>query len=148
REIPKYVQNLGDFFSDRVGAKAAYLRPYQVVRYLIHDSPSEKVVIGKKGFLFYAGDNDPISDARNERLYSDAELKAVVDYYAALSAAFQRRGAHYILMIAPNKHSVYPELLPYYVTKVNDHSALDQLLSALSEVGVDALDLREPLRAA
>lgn len=51
-----------------------------------------------------------------------------------------------IYVIAPNKHTLYFEFLPSYITKKNKQSATDQLVNYLNHhTDVNVVDLRSPL---
>jgi hypothetical protein len=63
------------------------------------------------------------------------------------SSRLARRGIHYLFVVAPDKHSIYPEHLPDTVS-LRPRTALDQLAPGLAADGVAFLDLRPALRAA
>jgi hypothetical protein len=59
-------------------------------------------------------------------------------------------GAHirYLVVFAPEKSTIYPELLPQWMSRVGPRSRLDQLLAYLqAHSTVDVLDLRPALEA-
>lgn len=59
------------------------------------------------------------------------------------------RGVRYLLVIAPNKHTIYPEFLPDHVNRVGDLSRTDQLVAYLRAHGsVEVADTRHALLAA
>ena len=59
------------------------------------------------------------------------------------------RGGKYVFVVAPDKHSIYPEYLPEWVVKSAQPSKLDQLLAHLrAHSSVTVLDLRPALLAA
>jgi hypothetical protein len=56
------------------------------------------------------------------------------------------KGIEYVYVIAPNKHTIYFEKLPKYITKLNRESATDQLLRYLQKnTDVMVVDLRKTL---
>jgi hypothetical protein len=62
------------------------------------------------------------------------------------SDQLERRGIRCLFVVAPDKHSIYPEYLPETVS-VHSPTELDQLLPSLDEAGVLHVDLRPALRA-
>ena len=59
------------------------------------------------------------------------------------------RGEKYVFVIAPDKHTIYPEYLPEWVVKSGKPSKLDQLLAHMrAHSTVEVLDLRPALIAA
>ena len=59
------------------------------------------------------------------------------------------RSIRYLLVFAPDKHSIYGQHLPASIRKVGDRSRLDQLVGLLKEsTDIDVIDLRSSLRRA
>jgi len=60
-----------------------------------------------------------------------------------------KRGCKYLFVVAPDKHSVYPEYLPDWLVKSDKPSKVQQLVEHLKQHSiVPVLDLREPLMEA
>ncbi len=58
-----------------------------------------------------------------------------------------RRGIAYVFVVAPDKHTIYPEELPNWVTKVRPQTKLDQFYDYMhAHSTVPVLDLREIVR--
>jgi hypothetical protein len=56
------------------------------------------------------------------------------------------RGIHFLFVVPPDKHTIYPEFLPPNLRPVRQQSRLDQLMAYLHEHStVDTLDLRPAL---
>lgn len=115
---------------------------------------SHDVILGKDGWLFlrndvYARGFKVLEDFRRIDPYSPAELaqaRRIFEERAAWSAA---RGVRYLLVVMPNKETIYAEHMPDYITRIGRHSRLDQLMAELSaSETVQALDLRPTLFAA
>jgi hypothetical protein len=78
------------------------------------------------------------------------------DEPALIAAEFKRRhdfvtarGIPYVVMIVPDKATIYPEYLPRWVTKVAPQTRLDRLYGALAAYPeITVLDLRPALTAA
>jgi integrase len=72
-----------------------------------------KYVVGRNGWLFLADDsNDSLAQHTGERGLSSAEVAA---WTALLGRRVERLGARdcpYLMLVAPDTHSVYPEYLP------------------------------------
>ncbi|WP_323007064.1 alginate O-acetyltransferase AlgX-related protein [Pseudorhodobacter sp.] len=104
------------------------------------------VVAGKQGFLFLGNDSDRVIDKtigifRQPRQTIDAWTQSV----ARLRDFAKSNGAEFAMIIAPNKHSIYPEFLPtrYVPAKTN---VTDDFLTSAAETGLSVLDLRPILR--
>ncbi|WP_394843155.1 hypothetical protein LZC95_39655 [Pendulispora brunnea] len=102
------------------------------------------VVRGRDGWLFYTGDHS-MEIHRGERPMSPEELVAWQRELEARADWMAARGGHYIVVIAPNKESIYGEMLAEGYEK-RGATRLDQLvlhMSAHSRVKI--LDLRGAL---
>jgi hypothetical protein len=68
--------------------------------------------------------------------------------FSAKSSYLEEHGVVYLLAIAPNKESVYPEFLPDQIKQVRAHTRMDQLCEALKKQHkFEWLDLRGPILA-
>jgi alginate O-acetyltransferase complex protein AlgJ len=141
------------YYSDHFGLRELFNEYYKLIKFKLGDSPSNDVTIGKDGWLFlgsikkgYKKYGDPMGDARNVNLYSESDLKKFGTYMVALQKWLKDKGIEYVLVIAPNKHTIYFDKLPDYISKVNPYSSTDQLVDYLkSHTNVPVVDLRKVL---
>jgi len=151
--INKFPQLFDKYYADHFGLRYWFTKYYKLVKYRIGDSPSEDVTIGKNGWLFlgsakknYNKYRDPMGDVRNINLFSQPELKRLATHMVNIKTWLNKKGIEYIFIIAPNKHTIYFDQLPDYITKVNEKSATDQLVEYLHEhTNVTIVDLRQLL---
>lgn len=109
-------------------------------------SSSADVVLGKNGWLFHAGDH-ALDDYQGLRPWSPEDLQRVQTNLEQRRDWLAERGCQYVLVVAPNKASVYSEHLPAYLHR--GRARLDQLRDHLAEHStIDFVDLRPALRAA
>jgi len=151
---------LRDFagITEAVGREFPYrkrmMRGYNTVRLSLFGLPPRSVVIGRQGWLYY--DSDPAFDGAGMRDYlglaplTDTRRAAWRAEAALRQEWFTTRGIEYLLVIAPNKQSLYPQFLPSPLdtrkaTYTSVHEFLDEvhgifthdplfLLSSLSEL--------------
>jgi hypothetical protein len=72
-----------------------------------------KFIRGKDGWLFLAGDvNDVLAQQGGKREFSAEQLEWMRLLLEERSAWLAERGAPYFYLVAPEAHSVYPEMLP------------------------------------
>ncbi|MEI4262924.1 alginate O-acetyltransferase AlgX-related protein [Roseovarius sp. D0-M9] len=107
-----------------------------------------RVQIGREGYLFL-GDEDGEVMAKTEGTWPAPEghALALAKALATLRRGVEDAGAAFTAVIAPNKHSVYPEMLPPEVTPP-PRTVTDDLISAAQDAGAPLLDLRPALRRA
>lgn len=109
---------------------------------------SSKVIPGESGWLFYAGDL-VIDDYRCTRPFTSDQLAHLQEQLETRRDWLALRGIHYLVVVAPNKHTIYSEFLPQNVNRVGKASRLDQLVDRLNErTDLNVADLRGALLAA
>ena len=154
--LQAYTGKFADYWADHFGFRESLVSWYKQLKYHLGDAPSPDVIVGKAGWLFlggirkgYSRYDDPVGDARHVNLFTAAGLRQFSIYLSALHYWLGKQGVRYLFVLAPNKHSIYPEYLPDYVRPVGPESATDQLFSYLkNHPRAPALDLRPVLRAA
>ena len=152
-DIKQFPRLFDSYYSDHFGLREWMAEYYKLVKFNLGDSPSNDVTIGKDGWLFlgsikkgYKKYYDPIGDARHANLYSKHDLKRLARHMTSLKAWLNNKGIEYVLVIAPNKHTIYFDKLPDYILKVNKYSATDQLIEHLkAHTSIAVVDLRKPL---
>ena len=139
-------------FADRFGARDALLRLHN--RALVRAfgvSPAPNVLPGRDGWLYFMGEDGQSFDRyyRGIRPVYDAEIRRVLDELARRARFLAAHGIAYIVMIAPDKATIYPEHLPAWATQVAPRTPLDRLADAIRDDGtVRYVDVRAALRAA
>lgn len=131
------------WFRDRFGLRQLLIHwnaKLQVHALGVTSSP--QVVLGRDRWLYYAGERN-VEDYRAVDPFSASDLEkyrvAIEHWHAFLDA----RGIPLVLVVAPNKSTVYPEHLPAWMTRVGPETRTDQLVRHLRErSGIEVLDLR------
>lgn len=118
------------------------------LRLTLGDRVFPKVVVGDDGWLVYTAEGD-VEDYQKTEAFSGEELTRIQAGLDALSARYAEEGITLIVVIPPNKNTIYPERVPSEIPVVGEVSKLDQLVDYLNANGQQQiLDLREPLLAA
>jgi len=113
-------------------------------------SPVPLAMIGRDGWLYFLGEDGKAVDRDyrgivpyppDQLAKSAAEIKRRHDFLAAL-------GIPYVVMIVPDKATIYPEHLPRWVARAVPQSRLDGFYAAMKAYpDVTVLDLRPALTA-
>lgn len=139
-------------FADRFGGRDALLRAYNRIRVRLFGVPSSSnVLIGRDGWLYFMGEDGTSFDRfyRGTLPVSDAQLHAVVTELARRRAFLTAHGIGYVVMVAPDKSTIYPEHLPHWATRIATTTPLDRLVDVIRADGsIRYVDAREALRAA
>jgi hypothetical protein len=139
-------------FADRFGGRDALIALHHWTTAVgFGASPVANVLIGRDGWLYFRGEDGKAIDRDyrgvapyppDEPMQIAAEFKRRHDFLSALRIP-------YVVMIVPDKATVYPEYLPPWVTKVAPQTRLDRLYAALAAYPeITVLDLRGALAAA
>lgn len=132
---------LNDFLEDAMRLRTPLTRVYFLVREKLDIDASTLAVHGKDGWLF---DNlqDSIAMYEGRIPYSTGELAAWVDGARMVKDA--ACGAPFVVLLIPNKHSIYPDMLPDHIRRSSRPTLLEALSPALERAGIRSVD---PTRA-
>ena len=155
--IKEFPSLFDAYYLDHFGLREWLTKSYKRLKFALGDSPSQNVTIGKDGWLFLGsirkhknsgGFGDPIGDYRGKNLFSAEEMKLLADYMSVFDFWLKNQQIKYFLVIAPDKHTVYSDKLPDYITKINEYTATDQLVELMHEhTSIPVVDLRKSLIA-
>ncbi|OIQ76721.1 hypothetical protein GALL_415930 [mine drainage metagenome] len=144
----KFSADFTKYFDDNFGGREKFIKLHSYIQGAIFGiSPAKNAIIGKQGWLFL-GDGNVVADYRHTHPFTDGELKLWRDSLVAKRDWLSARGIKYLFVVAPDKHSIYPEFMPDYLNQVRSDSCLDQLLAYLkANSNIQILDLRPALWA-
>lgn len=135
------------YFRDHFGFRGLLVQLHnRIAAGCLGSSPSAKVVVGRRGWLFMARETesrDEMEYFRRLRPFNQAELQ---DWRLKLRQRrdwLAARGIAYLFLVVPNKSTVYAEHVPARFRPLQRPSRLDQLLAELGREGdFPVLDLR------
>lgn len=144
--LPKAYES---YFNDSFGFRNLLVKMNNKFKVtFLKESPSTNVLIGKNNWLFYSSSTDgkSIQDYEGTDLFSKADLIIIKNKYEKQQKYLESIGAHLIIVIAPNKSTIYPEFMPDSIKKGEGQSRLDQVIAYLkSNTTIDIVDLKAPL---
>ncbi|GIK85346.1 MAG: hypothetical protein BroJett026_08270 [Betaproteobacteria bacterium] len=133
------------WWNDSFAFRWYMIRAHSVAKLALGASPSAKAVVGSEGFLYYAAD-DSLDYFRAVKPFTAADLERWRLDLERRQRWLAERGIRYLVVVAPNKETIYPEHMPAALHPVRSESRLDQLLRHLAaRSSVEVLDLRAPL---
>ena len=143
-----YVGALESWWNDNFGFRRVLVRQYSRLQLAFGLSPTKSVIVGKAGWLYFAED-DALAAYRAVRPFKADDIARWQRRMEARRDWLAARGIRFLVVIAPNKETVYPEFMPDTLNRVGRVSRLDQLLAHMRERSTVAiLDLRPALVAA
>lgn len=145
-----YPDAFDAYFRDAFGFREQLIHWHNLLAIKeLRESPVHNVIIGGSGRLFYGGFGDGIdlSDFAGRVPVAPAELDRWIAHQEARRAQYAALGARYLIVLVPNKQTVYPEDVPL---RYGPHrpGVLDALVARLrGHTDLDVLDLRPILKA-
>jgi len=115
---------------------------------IFRTSPIDKVVFGKKKWLFYAKEDkktNVIDYYRATKPFTIEDLKYWKKLLEERYYWLRKKNIAYIFLLVPNKSTVYPKFLPLNIRKTKNKNRLEQLIDYLkvTKSPVKILDLRD-----
>lgn len=118
------------------------------LRLTLGDRVFPRVLAADGGWLVYIGEGD-LDDYQKTDLFTEEELARFQQNLDALAEDYAQRGIALIVVVPPNKNTIYPERVPSQIPVIGDESKLDQLTAYLQTHGKQqVVDLRPALLAA
>lgn len=150
--IERYPKDYEAYFNDNFGFRGELISwgSYIKSNFFRASINPNKAVFGNDNWLFLSGSFDKIlDDFSRKNLYSEKELIAISRVLENRKKHLEERNIKYYKTFWPNKHTIYPEKLPFYI-RIQQKDTLsrpDQIISYLKSTNssVDLLDVREKL---
>lgn len=149
--LPRQFDN---FAADNFGFRPDLIRWNSILKTrLLGISPIPSVIMGKDDWLFYCSealaDGNSINDHRGTIPLPESELVKLQQRLEENQRQFSMRNILYVVVIVPNKNTVYGEYLPDDIVKHRSTTRLDQLVSHLEKHStIRIIDLRERFQEA
>jgi hypothetical protein len=144
--LKAWPSGLDSWFQDHFGFRSTLVRWYGKSRYFgLRVSPSQDVVRGKEGWLYYASDGG-LEDFTNANLLPPGEVENWRQTVLRARDWCRAHGVTYVFTIAPDKPVIYPEYFDDNVRQLSPVSRADQVFTATLDSGV-VVDVRQALMA-
>ncbi|RLA10981.1 MAG: hypothetical protein DRQ60_10520 [Gammaproteobacteria bacterium] len=132
-------QHLGEgvenYFSDHFGYREWQIRRYnRELKKRFNKTITSNVLVGEQGWLYFTK-NELIEDYLGEKPLSNTQIEEILNKWAKREADFAARGIRYLLVVAPNKQSIYPEYMPSQLLGRNGTTRLDQIRHRIEDKG-------------
>jgi alginate O-acetyltransferase complex protein AlgJ len=153
KALSQYSDDWLNFYRDHFGFRNALIHSVAEARYygIGPETGSGDVLVGKQGWLYLRPDGDHNLIAfRGLNPLTEAELDVWQNLFEKRQAYLASLGIPYLVVVAPDKQTIYPEYLPDEYKIVRPVSRLDQLIDRLKKTHspVQIVDLRPTLLAA
>lgn len=132
-------------FDSTYRARRDLVALYSNLRMKLGDRVFNKAVVGGDGWIFYTGEQS-IPDYQNTTPFSQERLQQLQQALDRLNAELTGQGKTLLVVVAPNKSSIYSQFMPAQIPVLGETSRLDQFLNYMRQHGqTRVLDLRPTL---
>ncbi|PWE21265.1 alginate O-acetyltransferase AlgX-related protein [Aliarcobacter skirrowii] len=120
-------------------------RNYIIYKIFDYSMVSKQAIIGKDNFLFLGNGHDNVVDKSNG-VYrpTKEEINNWTNKLKDLQKWYEDRDIKFVIVIAPNKHSIYKEKLPNWM-QYDGKTITDDIVEQANIKNINMLDLREKL---
>lgn len=149
REFPPAFERA---FADRFGGRDALVRFHHGSLLSVFGVSSLPTVMrGTGGWYYWLGEDGHSLDRhyRGTRPFVQSEVDNTVAEFGRRRDWLAARGIAYVVVVVPEKFTIYPEFLPAWIAKAPPPTPYDRVRAAVERDGrVPFVDLRGPLVAA
>ncbi|MFW5735600.1 MAG: DHHW family protein [Oceanidesulfovibrio sp.] len=152
KNIYRFPRRFNEYFNDHFGLRDVMIRGYVLLKdNIMQASRINKVVLGEGDWLYYTyeyADADPMATYMGTNIMDHDELVRYVSVLNSWNEWLEHRSIPMLVMIPPNKASIYPEHLPHHIKPVRDFTRTDQIIAMLeTHAHFPVADSRETLLA-
>ncbi|QCR23699.1 hypothetical protein [Pontibacter sp. SGAir0037] len=141
-DTKKFKDEYNKYYQDNFVFKDILFDLYNQIQanLFIKNSLPDKVIIGNEGWFFLSNEHSNVLlESLGIANFSDEELATIEANILSNKEWLRKKNIDYYVAIAPNKHSIYSEYLPFQ--KTYNKTPLDQIKIKLSDRQVNFLDL-------
>lgn len=120
------------YVTDRLALRTGAITLRAKALAILGESGSPQVIRGRDGFLFF-------TESLHTMPLTAQELSALAEKLADLEQTLAADGRRLIILIAPDKASVYPEMLPLHIL-TRQPDPLQQVNASLRDAGLTVVD--------
>ncbi len=146
---PGFVREFEAAFDDRFGGRDAMIHLHHwLLAAGLHVSPVDKVLMGRERWLYFKGEDTRAIDRdfRGVVPYPPEEPRHIAAELEHRRAFLAQRDIAYLVLIVPDKATIYPEHLPAWIVRAK-RTRLDSLFDALAAYpALRVVDPRSALR--
>jgi len=143
-----FFSELGIYLDDHFGYRDFFIYRYQrELRKRFGLAGNDSNLYQGLANWFYFGHTEMLLDFAGRQRLSDTEMKRWMNRYNRKKLWLAEQGIQYLLVIPPDKESVYPEFVMESWQELSGKSKLQQLMAAYPELAEKELvDLATPLK--
>ncbi len=123
-DLAKFRKGVDAYVGDHFPARPHLIGGLNGLRLPLQVSGSDRVIVGRDGWLFY-DDGTHLGAARNDPQMPAPDVRIWLEHLAGRSEALAKQGVPYLIVAAPQKETIYPQMGPaWYAGPDPDRPAL------------------------
>ena len=147
KKLKRLSRRLESYVNDHFGFRSDLVRANSLMRYQIGASSNPQVAIGRDGWLFYTRERI-LEQHVGTDVFKPAELEEWARRMEGIQAWLARRGIPLVMVLAPDKNTIYPEMLPQFPKPPGTVTRADQVAERLARGPLRFIDPRAAIMAA
>ena len=138
-----FTSQFANWYNDHFPARQDIINIHNKIFIPEGEAHNENVIEGADNWLFYNKDR-VIENYANIRLITHAQLNDIQRYFSAINNWCNAHGKKFIVMICPNKPTIYGEKVKH-INRLNAPSDADMVCQKLNEAGIAHVFTRDTL---
>ena len=136
-----FFEGAGEYFSKKFAFRREMVTAGDLIKAKVFGvSGQDGVVIGRKGYLFY---KDSFNDFLGRDSLTDYQIASMAYNIDLMRDELEGKGIDFLFTVAPNKNSLYPELMPRKFRPEVEKRNMRRLRPLLRKYGVKYLNLHK-----
>jgi len=141
------------YFGDHLGLRSSAINAYSTIKVRAFNvSPSDRALLGKDRWIYYWAQSRlklfPEDDFQGYYKYPLSTMDKWYVNHMAVFDMLRQQNIPYLMVIGPDKQSIYPEYLPYRIRRKAGLTTLDQFSRYAEKMQAKGfIELRSDLRA-
>jgi alginate O-acetyltransferase complex protein AlgJ len=137
-----------DLISENYLWKKSLIKIYSSFRYQIGDRVFTGYIVGKEGWIYFSEDLS-IQNYQKTYAFNMGNIKRLTELLNKIDDQTREYGGELIVVVAPDKSTIYPQYMPDEIVIIGQASNLDRLIEYVNKNSdVQMLDLRPVLSEA
>jgi len=152
--VEKFPGAFEKYYNDHFGFRHILVRWHGMMKYFVlNESPSSAVVKGRDGWLYFRGPevparSQPLDDYRRSKPLTRREVTVWVHVKEQRRDWLAARGIRHLLVMIPNKSTIYPDYMPRHIPRLEGQTPFDQITEHLQRHSdLEYLDVRPVFQA-
>ncbi len=136
-----FLSDAGAYFEDHFAFRPQLITANsKLTANVFGTSSTDQVITGKEGWLYYSG---TLKDYQRTKTLTERQVFNIIHNLSIINNYYKAAGIDFVITFAPDKASLYPEYLPYYIAAGEGISNADILKPLLEEAGITYADMFE-----